>query len=141
MSHLRGEVGKVQGQVDRTRATVENAVTFCETAHLRFQVGGIFERREVARLMGIRYTLLDGAVRIEPNPILLHLRQVTGSDSGNIEPLEKGSHKAKETSEKSKVSIGAPGGTKIEPQGQREQVEDLKAWFRILRETGAEFPA
>lgn len=114
VSHLRGEVSKVQGQVDRTRQTIESAVAFCETAHIRFQVGGLFERREVARLLGIRYTLLNGEIQVQPNPIFLHLHRALHPISENIEPLKVGSESKKRTAPEGAVLHGWTTRTKIE---------------------------
>ena len=130
VSRLRGEVSKVQGQVDQTRETVENAIAFCETAHVRFQLGGLFERREVARLLGIRYSLLDGKVEVKPNPIFLHLHRVFAPISENIEPLKTGSESKKRT---------APEGAVLHGWATRTKIEILSSVFQSVRDENLTF--
>jgi site-specific DNA recombinase len=145
VSRMRGEVSKIQGQADRTRDAVTNALEFCETAHFRFQVGGLFERREVARLLGIRYTLSEGAVTIEPNPILLHLHAALNHINPpylpqntpdlplileNIEPRETGSKSKKRTAPEGAVRHGCTNRTKI---------EHLFGFFRLVRDENFEY--
>ena len=132
IGQMRMEVSKVQSQLDETRRTVENAIAFSETAHLRFQNGGIFERREVARLLGVRYVLQDRQIEIELTPILRELNQITRGISAGIEPLKSGSGKTKRTASTNAVLHGWTTRTKI---------ETLYAFFRLIGTEKMHFPA
>lgn len=147
VNHLRVEVEKTHGALDRTRDTVHNALAFCETAAVRFKNGSLFERREIARLLGTRYLLEDGQVSIEINDVFQLLGQALQPGERRsegliwecIEPLKSGSDSIKETSEKSKVSLGWAGRTKVEPHLDRKIY--LYAWFGQIHQQNLYLPS
>ena len=117
VSHLRLELGRVQERLDVTRETVNAALDFRLTARMEFLTGTWDRRREIARSLGVSY-LLDPEnmeVIIEMNPLLTYMiGPGIAPENGLLEPLKDGSQSTKETSEKSKVSLGWASGTETE---------------------------
>ena len=85
---------------ERIRQSAMNTVRFLSQAHGRFLVGGLKDRREIARALGLSYRFDRGSVRVEPHPTLsVHLI---------LEPLSAGSESQKRAAFKAPVPGGAP---------------------------------
>ena len=76
-AHLEGQiaaldqaVSQTEGELARARASALNAIRFMRGAREKFLVGSVYEKREIAQSLGIRYRFDRGQVTIAPHPAL-----------------------------------------------------------------------
>jgi site-specific DNA recombinase len=70
ISELLASIENASSRVDRTRTSIENALSFCDSAHHRFSARDVEVKREVAALLGARYVLRNRNLEIIPHPLL-----------------------------------------------------------------------
>ncbi|WP_395143164.1 recombinase family protein, partial [Armatimonas sp.] len=147
VSHLRLELGRIQERLDVTRETLTAALDFRLTARTEFLTGSTERRREIARSLGISFTVdpENLAVVIEVNPLLNYMigqepSLATGdiglemgdiaSENGVLEPLKIGSGSQKRTAPEGAILVGWPSGTVTETLfGIFQSVWDGKCGF------------
>jgi hypothetical protein len=123
LNGLKKEVSAGHGRLERARDQAIGVVDFVTAAPREFAVSEVARRREIARALGAKFVLEGGAVNVTLHPhlepLLAHStpsgQQVEpSSKKGPLEPLEKGSGIAKETTRKQAVSLGWEDGTMLE---------------------------
>jgi hypothetical protein len=120
INRLRLEVAASEEEFQRITQTAENAFRFAAHSREVFLLGGVKERREIARALGIRYLFNQGEVTIELHPALQAVYDIKKSmheklqETAFIEPLKNGSDNKKDGSFKPSVPLGWPSGTLYE---------------------------